>query len=227
MADAAAQQALNFETVAYTVVDGSHLQMTLNRPHATGATVAVGGLCGYGLEQTVDTTGGIRQVFPVLASTSSTSLLYMGPALVGQGGYSSGYADVNLVVASIARTGNVVTVTTATNFPEDLSGLTLTVQGVTDGSYNGSFVVTTTGPNTLTYADSGPNSTSAGGTLSVVTGGFVLYPMAEVTERLSTQTTKSVDGQMTLAANTVNWAAGDSVELPHYFQELVAATWSL
>ncbi len=222
VADAAAQQALNFETVAYTVVDGSHLQMTLNRPHATGATVAVGGLCGYGLEQTVDTTAGIRQVFPVLASTSSTSLLYMGPALVGQGGYSSGYVDVNLVVASIARAGNVVTVTTATNFPEDLSGLTLTVQGVTDGSYNGSFVVTTTGPNTLTYADNGPNSTSAGGTLSVVTGGFVLYPMAEVTN-VYNATTKAVDGQMTLAANTVSWATGDSVEMPHYFQELVTA----
>ncbi len=219
--DAASVGVLNFETAAYAVVDGSHLQMTLHRPHATGATVAVGGLCGYGLEQTVDTTGGIRQVFPVVASVSPTSLLYAGPALVGQQGYSSGYADVNLVVASIARTGNVVTVTSASNFPADLSGLTLKVQGVTDGSYNGSFVVTTTGPNTLTYSDAGPNSASAGGTLSVVTGGFVLYPMAEVLSVFNAAT-KSVDGQMTLAANTVNWAAGDSVELPHYFQELVA-----
>ncbi len=27
---------------------------------------AVGGLCGYGLEQTVDTSAGIRQLFPVV-----------------------------------------------------------------------------------------------------------------------------------------------------------------
>ena len=33
--------------------------------------------------------------------------------------------------------------------------------------------------------------------------------------------TKAVDGQFTLAANTVNWAAGDAVEEPHYFQQNV------
>ena len=48
----------NFETANYTVVDGTHVQLTLHRAHATGATVAVGGLCGYGLEQTVDTQAG-------------------------------------------------------------------------------------------------------------------------------------------------------------------------
>ena len=37
------------------------------------------------------------------------------------------------------------------------------------------------------------------------------------------QTTKKVDGQLTLAANTVAWQAGDAVEEPHYFQENVAA----
>ncbi|MDE1163741.1 MAG: hypothetical protein PW792_17590 [Acidobacteriaceae bacterium] len=47
----------NFETAAYTVIDGTHIQLTLNKPHDTGATIAVGGLCGYGLEQKVDTVG--------------------------------------------------------------------------------------------------------------------------------------------------------------------------
>ena len=215
-------QAMEFETAHYNVVDASHLQMTLLRPHANGATVAVGGLCGYGLEQTVDTTAGIRQVFPVIASTSPTSLIYAGgiSTVVGQQGTNSAYANVNLVVSSIARSGNVVTVTTAGNFPADLNGLTLNVQGVTDSSYNGSFAVTTTGPNTLTYAAPGANSTSAGGTLTLVTGGFTLYPMAEVLSVFNT-TTKAVDGQMTLAPNTVAWAAGDAVEMPHYFQEAV------
>ncbi len=33
--------------------------------------------------------------------------------------------------------------------------------------------------------------------------------------------TKSVDGQMTLAPNTVPWAANDAVEEPHYYQEKI------
>ncbi len=213
---------LNFETAAYTVVDGSHLQMVLNRPHATGATLAVGGLCGYGLEQIVDTANGIRQVFPVIGTTSATSLLYAGgqTAIVGVQGLTSAYANVTAVVASISRTGNVVTLTATSSFPVDLNGLTVKVQSVADASYNGSFAVTTTGPNTLTYASTGPDSTSTGGSLSFVTGAYGLYPMAEVLSVYNT-TTKAVDGQLTLAANAVAWAAGDTVEEPHYFQEKV------
>jgi trimeric autotransporter adhesin len=216
--------AQNYEMANYTVVDGAHLQMTLNKAHNLPATVAMGGLCGYGLEQTVDTASGIRQVFPVVGSYSATGLYYAGgaTAIVGAMGHSSAYLNVSLNVASIARNGNVVTVTTAGNLPVDVNGLTLTVSGVADSSYNGSYVVTTTGPNTLTYAQSGANSTSTGGMMAVLTGGYALYPMAEVLSVLD-PATKSIDGQMTLAPNTVAWAANDAVEQPHYFQELVGA----
>jgi hypothetical protein len=218
------QRSLNFETAAYTVVDASHLQLTLNRPHASGATIAVGGLCGYGLEQTVDTTAGIRQVFPVIASTSANTLLYAGGAtpLVGVQGLQSAYTNLNLVVSSIARNNGIVSVTTSGNLPADVNGLTLTVQGVADTSYDGSYLVTSTGPNSLTYANSGANSTSTGGTLTLVTGGYALYPMAEVLQ-VYNPSTHAVDGQMMLAANTVPWATGDPVEQPHYFQENVHA----
>ena len=217
-------RAMNFETAAYTVVDTSHLRMTLNRAHALGATIAVGGLCGYGLEQKVDTLNGIRQVFPVIGSDSPTSLLYAGgkSSIIGVQGLTSAYVNASLTVAAITRTGNVVTVTTVANPQVDLNELTLTVQGVADPSYNGSFVVTTTGPNTFTYAGSGPNSTSTGGSVSFVTGAFGLYPMAEVLS-VYNPTTKTVDGQMTLAANNVPWTSGDPVEQPHYFQEQVSA----
>ena len=212
----------NYEMANYTVIDGSHLQLTLNKPHAAQATIAVGGLCGYGLEQTVDTANGIRQVFPVIGSYSATGLYYAGglTAVVGVSGQTSAFLNVNLPVAAIARSGNVVTMTTAGNMPVDLNGLTMTVAGVADSSYNGSFVVTTTGPNSLTYTETGANSTSSGGNISVLTGGYALYPMAEVLSVYNT-TTKSVDGQMTLAANNVAWAANDAVEEPHYYQERV------
>ena len=212
----------NFETANYTVIDGSHLQLTLNKVHGAGAAIAVGGLCGYGLEQKVDTTNGIRQVFPVLGSINGTSLYYSDaamPIVAYRGpGSTSGYLSVSLTAASIARSGNVVTVTTAGNLPYDVNGLTLTVSGVADSSYNGSYVVSTTGPNTLTYANSGPNSTSSGGTLSYLTGNYALYPMAEVLSVFDTAS-KQIDGTFTLAANNVPWAAGDAVEEPHYYKQ--------
>ncbi|SNS33268.1 Lysophospholipase L1 [Granulicella rosea] len=215
---------LNYEMAAYTTIDGSHLSLTLNKAHANGATVAVGGLCGYGLEQTVDTLNGIRQVFPVVASTSATTLLYAGgqTAIVGVQSNTSAYLNVNASIASVSRSSNVVTVTTAGNLPVDVSGLTLTIAGVSDSSFNGSFAVTSTGPNTFTFAQSGGNATSTGGAATVVTGGYALYPMAEVLGVFNTAT-KAVDGQFTLAANNVAWAAGDTVEQPHYFQESVLA----
>jgi hypothetical protein len=214
----------NYEMANYTVVDGTHLQMTLNKVHAAQATIAIGGLCGYGLEQTVDTARGIRQVFPVIGSYSATGLYYAAgvTGIVGITGQTSSFLNMNLSIAAIARNGNVVTVTTAGNMPVDVNGLTLTVAGVSDSSYNGSFAVTTTGPNTLTYAETGANSTSSGGNISVLTGGYALYPMAEVLS-VYNATTKQVDGQMTLAANNVAWAASDAVEEPHYFQESVEA----
>ena len=212
----------DYEMAAYTVVDGSHLRMTLNKAHAVPATVAMGGLCGYGLEQVVDTAAGIRQVFPVVGSYSATGLYYAGGTtpIVGQMGQTTAFVNVSLAIASVARSGNVVTLTTAGNFPADLGGLTMTVAGVADSSYNGSFAVATTGPHTLTYVQTGANSTSSGGTLTKLTGDYALYPMAEVLS-VYNAVTKSVDGQMTLAPNTVAWAANDVVEQPHYYQEAV------
>jgi hypothetical protein len=213
----------NFETANYTVIDGTHLQLTLNKVHGVGAMISVGGLCGYGLEQTVDTVGQIRQVFPVMGSTSATELYYTDAmtAIVGIPQTTSSFENVLRNVASISRTANVVSVTLTGNL-QDFSGVAFTVSGVADSSYNGTYVVTSTGPNTLTYPNTGANSTSSGGTLTFLTGGYVLYPMAEVLS-VYDPATKSVDGYMQLAANTVPWAAGDALEQPHYFQENITA----
>jgi trimeric autotransporter adhesin len=218
------QNPSNYEMANYTVADGTHLQMTLNKVHRSRATIAFGGLCGYGLEQTVDTVGQIRQVFPVIGSYSSTGLYYAGSvsAIVGLEGSTSSFVNVTLQVAAISRNNNVVTVTTAGFLPVDVNGLTMTVSGVADSSYNGSFTVSSTSINTLTYAQTGPNSTSTGGTVTKLTGGYVLYPMAEVLGVFDAAT-KSIDGQLTLAPNTVPWGANDSVEEPHYYQEAISA----
>ncbi len=214
----------NYEMAAYTVIDATHLQMTLNKVHAAGATIAVGGLCGYGIEQTVDTASGIRQVFPVIGSYSATGLFYAAhlTGILGLSGQTSSYLNVSRSIASIARSGNAVTVTLTGSMPVDLNGLTMTVSGVADASFNGSFAVTSTGPNSVTYLQTGADGSSSGGSLGILTGRFVLYPMAEVLGVFNAST-NSVDGQLTLAANTVPWGPNDQVEEPHYFQEEVQA----
>jgi hypothetical protein len=216
----------NYEQANYTVVDASHITLTLNKVHGAGAVIAVGGLCGYGIEQTVDTMGAIRQVFPVVGSINATSLYYAGALtpVVGFDGNAStsGFLNVSGQIASLARTNNVVTATLSGSLPVDVNGLTMTVSGAADASYNGSFAVTTTNGNKLTYADTGPNSTSSGGTVSIVTGGYVLYPMAEVLS-VYDAATKQVDGLLHLGANAVAWAPGDALEEPHYYQNLTAA----
>jgi hypothetical protein len=84
-----------------------------------------------------------------------------------------------LQISSIARSGGVVAVTTAvphglyfnsTYLPVEQSSVT--VSGVTDSSYNGTFALTgTPTPTTLTYAQAGANSTSSSGSLSAICGG--------------------------------------------------------
>ena len=216
----------NFEMAHYTVVDATHITLTLNKVHEAGATIAVGGLCGYGIEQTVDTKNGIRQLYPVVGSLSATSLSYAESGMAFLGNHSAGstsaYLNQSFAIAAISRSGNVVTVTTASNPIYDLNGLTLTVAGVADSSYNGSFVVSMTGANTFTYASTGANSTSTGGTISYLTGGYVLYPMAEVLSVFNAANNQ-VDGTFTLGPNTVAWAAGDAVEQPHYYKQLTYA----
>jgi hypothetical protein len=216
----------NFEMANYSVVDATHLKLTLNKVHVSGATVAVGGLCGYGLEQTVDTEIGIRQVFPVVGSISSTGVYYAdgGTQILGTFGNGStgGYVHLSQTITSISRASGVVTVTMSTAPLEDMNDLNITISGVADASYNGTFVVTTTGPTTFTYADAGADGTSSGGTASIVTGGFAMYPMAEVLS-VANPANKIVDGTFTLGPNTVAWAAGDPLEEPHFYVNLVTS----
>jgi len=80
------------------------------------------------------------------------------------------YDGSSASIASASRNGQLVTLTISGNLPADVNGRTVAVNGVADNSYNGTYVVTQTGPNTLTYAQAGDNSSSTGGTLSTVNG---------------------------------------------------------
>jgi YidC/Oxa1 family membrane protein insertase len=74
-------------------------------------------------------------------------------------------------VASVSRNGGLVTLVSSNTLPAGLSGRAISISGVSDSSYNGTFVVTQTGPTTLTYSVGyGDNGSSSGGTFSTVNG---------------------------------------------------------
>jgi YidC/Oxa1 family membrane protein insertase len=81
------------------------------------------------------------------------------------------YDGASASIAAVSRNNRVVTLSTAGNLPSGLSGRAVAISGVSDSSYDGSYVVTQTGPNTLTYTqDYGDNGSSTGGTLGTVNG---------------------------------------------------------
>ena len=170
----------SYEMATYTVVDGTHLKLTLLKPHATGAVVAIGGLCGYGLEQTIDSSTGYQQVFPVLGSNSATSLYVASglTSIVGRNFSTSGYLNLQFQVSSVVRANNVVTVNVTNTSAGDLTGLPLTLGGVADASFNGTFTMSTVGSGQFSFPQNGPNASSSGGTLVIVTSGYYMYAIA-------------------------------------------------
>jgi LysM repeat protein len=108
-----------------------------------------------------------------MAQANNSALLYTF------GGTPPWALPTNVPIASITRSGGIVTVTTTT--PHSLyynpiqpstSQSMFTVAGVTDGSFDGTFYLTgTPSADTLTYAQAGTDGASSSGTISAVCGG--------------------------------------------------------
>jgi len=83
--------------------------------------------------------------------------------------YSNDVSKVS--ISSVSRNGGMVTLVSSGNLPVEINGRAVCISGVSDSSYNGSYVVKLTAPNSLTYKqDYGDNGNSSGGTLSTVNG---------------------------------------------------------
>jgi YidC/Oxa1 family membrane protein insertase len=81
------------------------------------------------------------------------------------------YDGSSISIGSASRNGGVVSLTTLGNVPAGLNGRSVAITGISDSSYNGTYVVTQTGPNTLTYTQGyGDNGNSSGGTVSTLNG---------------------------------------------------------
>ena len=96
---------------------------------------------------------------PVFIHPVVTSIVLGAPSS------SCSASTVSFNIASITRSSNSVTVSTAT-----ATGLTagesFTVAGVTDTSFNGAFAVNSISGTTLTYSQTGANATSSGGQIT-------------------------------------------------------------
>jgi len=81
------------------------------------------------------------------------------------------YDGSSTSISAATRNGGVVTLSTLGNVPAGLSGQAVAISGIADSSFNGTYVVTQTGPATLSYSQGyGDNANSNGGTLSTVNG---------------------------------------------------------
>ena len=65
------------------------------------------------------------------------------------------YDGTTVSIASATRTNQQVTLTTVGNLPSNLTGRSITINGAGDKTFNGTYAVTQTAPNTLTYTDAG------------------------------------------------------------------------
>lgn len=80
--------------------------------------------------------------------------------------FISGFVQAG--ITSIARSSNVVTATVSLATPSYAVGAAAVVTGVTDTTFNGTFVATSVGTNQLIWNQSGPNASSSGGTVSLL-----------------------------------------------------------
>jgi hypothetical protein len=120
---------------------------------------------------------------------------------IGPGAGPAGAADVISNISAISRTSNVVTVTTAVT-----TGMLATDQviiaGVTDTSYNGTFAIASIIDAThFTYAQTGANSSSSGGTAAPV--GSISAGVHQVAVIFVTR-----QGYLTRPSPPISWTAG-------------------
>jgi LysM repeat protein len=86
-------------------------------------------------------------------------------AMLGWGIYAETHRSI-AAGSGAARAGGTVTITTRAphGFPD---GVTVTVAGVADGSFDGAFIATVPTATTFTYAQAGADATSGGGVASI------------------------------------------------------------
>jgi hypothetical protein len=160
------------------------LNIAINGPSSISAAPAQ-------VTYTITVSNPITATSAFPANVSVTHTLSPVPATIGAGG--------------ALRNGGIVTITTTGSHALNI-GQSITIAGVTDASFNGTFTIQDVPtPTTLTYAQAGLNTTSGSGT---VTG----LPLANIVLAQTSQGTCTAGGSgvITVTCNQGSLAAGAS-----------------
>jgi YidC/Oxa1 family membrane protein insertase len=83
------------------------------------------------------------------------------------------YDGSTISINSASRNAGVVTLSVNGNLPAGFNGRSVAITGISDNTFNGTYVVTQTGASTLTYTQGyGDNANSSGGTVATLNGGM-------------------------------------------------------
>jgi YidC/Oxa1 family membrane protein insertase len=81
------------------------------------------------------------------------------------------YDSSTMSIGSASRTAGVVTLTINGSIPAGMNGRSVAINGISDSTYNGTYLVTQTSPSTLAYTQGyGDNGSSGGGTVTTLNG---------------------------------------------------------
>lgn len=235
------------EQVNYTIVDATHLSMTMSYSHVAGIRLYQNGGCGgkfvIGNGSSTPTSGFTYTSYPVFGSLNTTSYDYGIAFEQNEQGQLQLAIPSNNPVPIVSSTRSGTTVTATMNAGTSLfnyngliipSGTTASVSGSTDTTINTtgltSFVVT--GNTSVTYTQpSGTGSSSGtGGTLTLAgMNNYQIYCGAEtIGIRNSTPLTPPPtntghpwgDGGVFVEPNNCTWTAADNIEqVNHYSQQ--------
>jgi hypothetical protein len=240
-----------YESVDYTYNSSTQQVTLLNLrfPHANGVFFAHGGLCGYAVEQASDIFTGdgnnnaISQVFPVLGSPNSTSLMYisqrtnlgytepvLGVSNEQGGNTTEGGGECFTLSSNLIQLqgDNHTVLMDASTYPlpfgdgtlSILNGLPVTIT-TPNSTYNGTFTASWgtlngNGNEFTYYLPTTPSGTApTTGTISYCNTNYKLYPSVRVNSVLNSAT-NNVDGVMNTMPAPVAFAANDPVKQPHY-----------
>jgi hypothetical protein len=133
----------------------------INTPSTT-----IGPALGFTVRQTSPVGTGMRMNSATQFSLTPLNVnVFSLPSMLTIPNNGTSVSPPVYLISSIARFSNVVTVTLAS--AAGLStGQIVGISGVTDSSFNGVVTITGTTATTFTYAQTGPNAASSGGTTS-------------------------------------------------------------
>src|SRR5438270_4171811 len=149
------------------------------------------------------------------SSSSAVCLVTIGPGTCGQ----ANFAPKPPIVAGTGanRSNNVVTITTTV--PHQIfTGQTAVISGVTNTTFNGSFVVTSVpSPTTFTYKQTAANAVSGGGSVTTpaTAAQLITFPnlaQGETRTAIINATTKGTLANGTVVSNTANISNKSAVD---------------